>query len=89
MQSITQVAENAAAGLTNNLTVTVSSSPDSLTNWIANSAGGPGDFVKIDVQAPLGFFTPGIARYFGPNGSNTIDDAVTFRNENFPLSEAN
>jgi Flp pilus assembly protein TadG len=89
VQSITQVAENAAAGLTNNLTVTVSSSSDALTNWVANSAGGPGDFVKIDIQAPLGFFTPGIGQLFGPSGSNTIDDAVTFRNENFPRSEAN
>ena len=88
VQSITTVATNAAAGL-QNLTVTVSSSPDALTNWIANSAGGPGDFVKIDIHAPLGFFTPGIARYFGPSGSNTIDDAVAFRNENFPLSDAN
>jgi len=88
VQSIVAVATNAAAGL-GNLTVTISSSPDVLTNWIANSAGGPGDFVKIDIQAPLGFFTPGIARYFGPSGSNTIDDTVTFRNENFPLSDAN
>jgi Flp pilus assembly protein TadG len=88
VQSIEMVAQNAAAGL-ENLTITVSSSPDALTSWTANSAGGPGDFVKVEIQAPLGFFTPGIARYFGPSGSNTIDDAVAFRNENFPASEAN
>ncbi len=88
VESITMVAQGAAAGL-ENLTITVSSSSDSLASWTSGSAGGPGDFVKIDIQAPLGFFTPGIARYFGPTGSNTVDDSVAFRNENFPLSEAN
>jgi len=88
VQSVAMVAQNAAAGL-ENLTITVSSSPDALAGWTLGTAGGPGDFVKIEIQAPLGFFTPGIARYFGPSGSNTIDDAVAFRNENFPPSEAN
>jgi Flp pilus assembly protein TadG len=83
VQSIAQYATNQLAML-QSPTVTVSScAPNRLPNFTADSAGNPGDFVKIQITATLGFFTPGIARYFGPNGSNTLTEAVTFRNENF------
>jgi Flp pilus assembly protein TadG len=83
--SIQQVAKNATVGLNpNNTTYTVSSAPpDSLGAFTSGSAGNPGDFVKVDITTTLGFFTPGIARYFGPNGSNTLNMSVIFRSENF------
>ncbi|HTS18676.1 MAG TPA: TadE family protein [Verrucomicrobiae bacterium] len=83
VQSIQLIATNQLAML-KSPTVNVSSCPpDSLPNFVLGSAGNPGDFVKIEIITRLGFFTPGIAKYFGPNGSNTLDMAVVFRNENF------
>ena len=86
VQSIEQIATNQLAML-QNPTVTVSSChPDQLPNFTADSAGNPGDFVKIQITTTLGFFTPGIARYFGTNDATTLTEAVTFRNENFLTS---
>jgi Flp pilus assembly protein TadG len=93
VQSITQVAQNSMAGLSslNTTTITVSSSPvgQSPTGGTSGFAGYGGENVTINIQTALGFFTPGIARYFGPNGSNTLSETVTFRNESFPASQAN
>ncbi|MGO9246907.1 MAG: TadE/TadG family type IV pilus assembly protein [Verrucomicrobiia bacterium] len=92
VQSITQVAENAMAGLDtlNTTTITVSSSPVGQSgNSTKGFAGYGGENVTINIQTALGFFTPGIARYFGPTGSNTLVESVTFRNESFPASQAN
>jgi len=92
VQSITQVAQNAMVGLynLNTTTITVSSSPvgQSPSSGTSGFAGYAGENVTIQIQTALGFFTPGIARYFGPTGSNTLVEAVTFRNESFPASQA-
>jgi Flp pilus assembly protein TadG len=91
VQSITQVADNAMAGLNtlDTTTITVSSSPVGESgNSTSGFAGYGGENVTIQIQTVLGFFTPGIARYFGPTGSNTLVEAVTFRNESFSNSQA-
>ena len=41
--------------------------------------------MKISLTTTIGFFTPGIGRYFGASQSNTFTVSVTFRNENFPI----
>lgn len=91
--SIQQVAENAMAGLynPNTTTIAVSSNPvgQSPSSGTNGFAGYGGENVTIKISATVGFFTPGIARYFGPNGSNTLVESVTFRNESFPNSQAN
>jgi Flp pilus assembly protein TadG len=90
--SIQQVAVNAMAGLYNPsaTTITVSSSAvgTSPSSGTSGFAGYGGENVTIQISTTLGFFTPGIARYFGPNGSNTLVETVTFRNESFPDSQA-
>jgi Flp pilus assembly protein TadG len=90
--SIQQIAENAMNGLysLNTTTITVSSNPVGQPgNASSGFAGYGGENVTIKIQTALGFFTPGIARYFGPTGSNTLVESVTFRNESFPASQAN
>jgi Flp pilus assembly protein TadG len=89
--SIQQVAENAMGGLysLNTTTITVSSNPvGDPAGATSGFAGYGGENCTIQIQTALGFFTPGIARYFGPTGSNTLVEAVTFRNESFPASQA-
>jgi Flp pilus assembly protein TadG len=90
--SIQQVAQNAMAGLynPNTTTITVNSSPVLKSgNTTTNFAGYGGENVTVTITTALGFFTPGIARYFGPSGSNTLTESVTFRNESFPVGQAN
>ncbi len=90
--SIEQVAQNAMAGLynPNTTTITVNSSPVLKSgNTTTNFAGYGGENVTVTITTALGFFTPGIARYFGPSGSNTLTESVTFRNESFPVGQAN
>ncbi len=88
VNSIKAVAVNAAAGL-DTTAINISSSAVGSGNWSNNWAGGPGDNVKISLTTTIGFFTPGIGRYFGATQSNTFTVSVTFRNENFPASEEN
>jgi Flp pilus assembly protein TadG len=83
--SIDLVASNSAAGL-DTTAINISSAAVGSSIWSNNWAGAPGDNVKISLTTTIGFFTPGIARYFVPSGSNTFTVAVTFRNENFPPS---
>lgn len=87
VDSIELVATNAALGLIT-YPVGIKSAAVGSSNWSNNWAGAPGDNVNISLTTTLGFFTPGIARYFGPSGSNTFTVSVTFRNENFPPSMA-
>ena len=93
VNSIKQVAENALGALytLNSTTITVSSSPvgNSPSSGTNGFAGYGGENVTVEIDTHLGFFTPGIARYFGPTGSNTLVEAVTFRNESFPGTQAN
>jgi Flp pilus assembly protein TadG len=90
--SIEQVAQNAMAGLYNpdTTTITVSGSPVGRSGSTTTNFGGyGGENVTVTISTQLGFFTPGIARYFGPSGSNTLTETVTFRNESFPVGQAN
>jgi hypothetical protein len=74
----------------NTTTITVNSSPVLKSgNTTTNFAGYGGENVTVTITTALGFFTPGIARYFGPSGSNTLTESVTFRNESFPVGQAN
>jgi Flp pilus assembly protein TadG len=90
--SIQQVAQNAMAGLydPNTTIITVNGSPVGHSgSTTTNFAGYGGENVTVTISTRLGFFTPGIARYFGPSGSNTLTHSVTFRNESFPVGQAN
>jgi len=92
VNSVKRVAQNALGPLysLNTTTITVSSSPvgQNPKGGTSGFAGYGGENVTIEIDTRLGFFTPGIARYFGPNGSNTLVEIVTFRNESFPNSQA-
>jgi Flp pilus assembly protein TadG len=87
VDSIKNVAANAAAGL-DTTAVAVRSAAVGSSSWTNNYAGAPGDNVNISLTTTVGFFTPGIGRYFGASQSNTYTVSVTFRNENFPRSMA-
>jgi Flp pilus assembly protein TadG len=88
VNSIAAVASNSAAGL-DTTAIVISSSAVGSGIWTNNWAGAPGDNVKISLTTTIGFFTPGIGRYFGASQSNTFTVSVTFRNENFPVSQEN
>jgi Flp pilus assembly protein TadG len=88
VSSIEAVAATNAVGL-DTTAITVSSSAVGSGIWSNNWAGAPGDNVKISLTTTIGFFTPGIGRYFGASQSNTFTLSVTFRNENFPVSLEN
>jgi Flp pilus assembly protein TadG len=83
--AITQVAENAAAGLINsgNLNSIVITSVNSSTGTVqTNNAGTSGQEMTITMISNLKLITPGIAAFF-PNGTYTFTNSVTFRNEPF------
>jgi Flp pilus assembly protein TadG len=88
VNSIEAVAATNAVGL-DTTAVNVSSSAVGSSIWTNGYAGAPGDNVKISLTTTVGFFTPGIGRYFGASQSNTFTVSVTFRNENFPVSQEN
>jgi Flp pilus assembly protein TadG len=77
IDSIKQIAQNAAAGLN------VSSINISSVNGGPGSAGGPNDFVTISLTTSLQLITPIISSYFGPNGLYTFTVSTTFKNEPF------
>jgi Flp pilus assembly protein TadG len=54
---------------------------------VANSAGGPGQFMTVSLAADVKLVTPLIAQFF-PNGVYRITAATTFQNEPFPPGHA-
>ena len=82
--AITQVAENAAAGLINsgNINSVLITSVNSSGNTQTNNAGSSGQEMTITMVSNLKLITPGIAAFF-PNGTYTFTNSVTFRNEPF------
>lgn len=82
LASIEQVADKAAVGITP-LIYQITSKQVGSTN-VNGSAGSAGDLITVSLTTTVGFFTPGIARYFGATGSNTFTVSATFRNERFP-----
>lgn len=80
VNSIIQVAENAAHGLD------VSAIQVSSQGGGQGSAGGPGDTVTISLTTNLRFTTAFVAQYFN-KGTHTFTVSVSFRNEPFPPSD--
>jgi Flp pilus assembly protein TadG len=83
--AITQVAENAAAGLinsgnVNSILITSVNTANGTTQ--TNNAGTSGQEMTITMVSNLKLITPGIAAFF-PNGTYTFTNSVTFRNEPF------
>jgi Flp pilus assembly protein TadG len=85
VQSIAQVAQQAAVGLVLNV-ASIQINGQSSTNATA-SAGGPGAPVTISMTTQLQLITPLIGRYFGTNGVYTFTVSTTFQNEPFPSSQ--
>jgi Flp pilus assembly protein TadG len=85
VDAIIMIAQRAAVGLTDQGTVTVSAI-DASGAITPNSAGGPGDTVRISLTANMGIITELVSQYF-PNGTNTFTVSTTFRNEQFPASQ--
>ena len=77
VSSITQIAQNAAAGLD------VSSIQVSSLGGGKGSAGGPEDTVTISLTTNFKFVSPLVAQFF-KNGTYTFTVSVSFRNEAFP-----
>jgi Flp pilus assembly protein TadG len=84
IQSITQIAQNAAPGFP--ITVNISSVQAGTTT--TNSAGGPGSFVTVSISTDYTFWTHFIGKFF-PNGQYAFTVSTTFRNEDFPAADTN
>jgi Flp pilus assembly protein TadG len=83
IESIKQIAQNAAAGLS---VVNISISSVLGGN---GSAGGPRDTVTVSLTTNLKLITPMIGRYFGSTGVYTFTVSTTFLNEPFNPSQTN
>lgn len=83
VDSIIQVARNAAAGL-DVTDIQISSVNGGSTG--PGRAGGPGDTVTIKLTVNLKLITKYIGRFF-TGGTNTYTVSTTFRNESFPASQ--
>jgi len=82
VQSITQIAQNAAIGLS------VSAIQISSAAGGSGSAGGPQDTVTISLTENLKLLTPLIGHFF-PNNTYTFTVSAAFKNEPFPPSMTN
>lgn len=76
VNSITQIAQNAAQGLD------VSAIQVSSAGGGKGSAGGPGDTVTISLTTNLKFITSLVGQFF-KNGTYTFNVSVSFKNEPF------
>lgn len=81
IESIKQIAQNSAAGLS------ISSISVSSVQGGSGSAGGPRDTMTVSLTTDLQLITPMIGRYFGPNGKYTFTVKTTFLNEPFNPSQ--
>lgn len=83
VNSIRQIAQNAAAGL-NVVNLTIASA-----NGGSGSAGGPLDIVTVSLTTDLKLITPLVGKYFGTNGVYRFSVNTTFRNEPFDPGQTN
>jgi Flp pilus assembly protein TadG len=83
VDSIRQIAQNSAAGLS------VASISISSVQGGSGSAGGPGDTVTVSLTTNLKLITPMVGRYFGTNGVYRFTVSTTFKNEPFDPSQTN
>lgn len=84
VESITQVAEQAAYGMG----LDVANLQISSVGGGTGSAGGPSDTVTISLTSNLKLMTPIIARLF-TNGQYTFTSSATVKNEPFPAGNTN
>src|ERR1035437_81225 len=88
--SIQDVATKAAMGLDITQCI-ISSSSGTETGTVGkvdlNSAGLPGENVKISLTTHLTLFTPMIGHFYGTSNIDAFTESVTFRNERFPSSD--
>jgi Flp pilus assembly protein TadG len=84
VDSIIQVAKNAAAGI--DLSGIQISSVNGGHKGLGR-AGGPGDTVTISFTVSLKLITPIISRLFGPDGVYTFTASTSFKNEPFPQQQ--
>ena len=83
IQSIIDIAEQAAVGLGANITNIQISSLDGGSG----NAGGPGDTVTVTITATLPLMTPFVGQFF-PGGVYTFTSSASFKNEPFPPGES-
>jgi hypothetical protein len=82
--SITQIAQQAAAGL-DVTSIKISSVQGGVI--VPGYAGGPGDTVTIKMETTLQLITPMIGKFFKGDNTYSLKVSTVFRNERFASSQ--